>query len=41
MFLSEYGDDFPSYAHIQEDIDSVLEKNRSLQNLQRNEESER
>lgn len=41
MFLSEYGDDFLSYAHIQEDIDSMLEKNRSLQNLQRNEESER
>lgn len=41
MFLSEYGDDFLSYAHIQEDLDSMLKKDRSSQNTQGNEESER
>ena len=38
MFLSEYGDDFLSYAHIKEDLDSMLKKDKSLQ---KNEESER
>ena len=38
MFLSEYGDDFLSYAHIKEDLDSMLKKDKSLQ---KNEECER
>lgn len=41
MFLDEYGDDFLSYAHIREDIDTMLEKNRNLQDMQKSEESER
>lgn len=41
MFLSEYGDDFLSYAHIQEDLDTMLKKDRSFQNRKGNEESER
>ena len=41
MFLSEYGDDFLSYAQLKEDIDSILEKDISSQNVQGNEEIER
>ena len=41
MFLSEYGDDFLSYAHIQEDLDNMLKKDRRFQNRKRNEEIER
>ena len=41
MFLNEYGDDFLSYAQLKEDIDSILEKDISSQNVQGNEESER
>ena len=40
MFLSEYGDDFLSYAQIKEDLDSILAKERNAQNIQK-EESER
>ena len=41
MFLNEYGDDFLSYAHIREDIDSIIGKGRNSQNIQENEDSER
>lgn len=41
IFLSDYGDDFLSYAHIQEDLDIKLKKYNSLQNAQGKEESER
>ena len=38
MFLNEYGD---SYAHIREDIDSIIGKGRNSQNIQENEDNER
>ncbi len=41
MFLSEYGDDFLSYACLKEDIDSILEEERNSQDTQRREDSER
>ncbi len=38
MFLSEYGDDFLSYAQIKENIDIMLQKSIGLKEIQRDEE---
>lgn len=38
MFLSEYGDDFLSYAQIKENIDIMLQKSIGLKEKQRDEE---